>query len=141
YHLYALTQDRRRTRRSEVCRTLRALKSFSVFNRRQNPCVKISQGFSFEENEMNVTMMNRGGFKRGAYDARNHKLYIEFESGRVAVIKAIGETLAMRFLKSSAPYSIYKDAIEDEFAQEDLAAFPKLETPKKSIDDLKALFD
>ncbi len=90
---------------------------------------------------MNVTMMNRGGFKRGAYDARNHKLYIEFESGRVAVIKAIGETLAMRFLKSSAPYSIYKDAIEDEFAQEDLAAFPKLETPKKSIDDLKALFD
>ena len=88
---------------------------------------------------MQVRNINRGGFARAAYDARNHRLIVEFEDGRVSAFKAVGETLARRFLTSGAPASVFKDAIEDEFTEEPLQGFPADEG-RGGIDALKALF-
>ena len=44
-------------------------------------------------------------------------LEIEFDNGSVIQHTSVGEEIARRFLAASAPASVYKDTIQDEFTQ------------------------
>ena len=59
--------------------------------------------------------IRRGGIKSAGYDRSARVLEIEFDNGSVIQHIAVGEELARRFLSASAPASIYKDTIEEEF--------------------------
>ncbi len=59
--------------------------------------------------------IRRGGIKSAGYDRSARVLEIEFDNGSVIQHTAVGEEIARRFLSASAPASIYKDTIEEEF--------------------------
>lgn len=59
--------------------------------------------------------IRRGGIKSAGYDRSARVLEIEFDNGSVIQHIAVGEEIARRFLSASAPASIYKDTIEEEF--------------------------
>jgi hypothetical protein len=59
--------------------------------------------------------IRRGGIKSAGYDRSNRVLEIEFDDGSVIQHTAVGEEIARRFLASSAPASVYKDTIQEEF--------------------------
>jgi hypothetical protein len=59
--------------------------------------------------------IRRGGIKSAGYDRSNRILEIEFDNGSVIQHTAVGEEIARRFLASSAPASVYKDTIQEEF--------------------------
>lgn len=59
--------------------------------------------------------IRRGGIKSAGYDRSARVLEIEFDNGSVIQHVAVGEEIARRFLSASAPGSIYKDTIEEEF--------------------------
>jgi hypothetical protein len=59
--------------------------------------------------------IRRGGIKSAGYDRSNRVLEIEFDDGSVIQHTAVGEEIARRFLTSSAPASVYKDTIQEEF--------------------------
>ena len=56
-----------------------------------------------------------GGIKSAGYDRSNRILEIEFDNGSVIQHTAVGDEIARRFLASSAPASVYKDTIQEEF--------------------------
>jgi hypothetical protein len=59
--------------------------------------------------------IRRGGIKSAGYDRANRVLEIEFDNGSVIQHTAVGEEIARRFLASSAPASVYKDTIQEEY--------------------------
>lgn len=59
--------------------------------------------------------IRRGGIKSAGYDRSARILEIEFDNGSVIQHTAVGEEIARRFLASSAPASVYKDTIQEEF--------------------------
>lgn len=59
--------------------------------------------------------IRRGGIKSAGYDRAKRVLEIEFDNGSVVQHTAVGEEIARRFLSSSAPASVYKDTIQEEF--------------------------
>jgi hypothetical protein len=59
--------------------------------------------------------IRRGGIKSAGYDRGNRILEIEFDNGQVVQHTAVGEEIARRFLAASAPGSVYKDTIQEEF--------------------------
>jgi hypothetical protein len=59
--------------------------------------------------------LRRGGIKSAGYDRANRVLEIEFDNGSVIQHTAVGEEIARRFLASSAPASVYKDTIQEEY--------------------------
>jgi hypothetical protein len=59
--------------------------------------------------------IRRGGIKSAGYDRVNRILEIEFDDGSVIQHTAVGEEIARRFLASSAPASVYKDTIQEEY--------------------------
>jgi len=59
--------------------------------------------------------IRRGGIKSAGYDRSNRILEIEFDTGSVVQHTAVGEEIARRFLTASAPASVYKDTIQEEF--------------------------
>lgn len=59
--------------------------------------------------------IRRGGIKSAGYDRSNRVLEIEFDNGSIIQHTAIGEEIARRFLASTAPASVYKDTIQEEF--------------------------
>jgi hypothetical protein len=59
--------------------------------------------------------IRRGGIKSAGYDRAGRVLEIEFDNGSVIQHTAVGEEIARRFLTSSAPASVYKDTIQEEF--------------------------
>lgn len=59
--------------------------------------------------------IRRGGIKSAGYDRANRILEIEFDNGSIVQHSAVGEEIARRFLSSSAPASVYKDTIQDEY--------------------------
>jgi KTSC domain len=59
--------------------------------------------------------IRRGGIKSAGYDRSNRILEIEFDNGSVIQHTAVGEEIARRFLTASAPASVYKDTIQEEF--------------------------
>jgi hypothetical protein len=59
--------------------------------------------------------IRRGGIKSAGYDRSNRILEIEFDNGSVIQHTAVGDEIARRFLASSAPASVYKDTIQEEF--------------------------
>ena len=59
--------------------------------------------------------IRRGGIKSAGYDRQNRILEIEFDNGSVIQHTAVGEEIARRFLTASAPASVYKDTIQEEF--------------------------
>jgi hypothetical protein len=64
---------------------------------------------------MQRTPIRRGGIRSAGYDRATRVLEIEFDSGQVLQHTAVGEEIARRFLASSAPASVYKDTIQEEF--------------------------
>ncbi|HXF45589.1 MAG TPA: KTSC domain-containing protein [Burkholderiaceae bacterium] len=60
--------------------------------------------------------IRRGGIKSAGYDRANRILEIEFDNGSIVQHSAVGEEIARRFLSSSAPASVYKDTIQDEYS-------------------------
>jgi hypothetical protein len=59
--------------------------------------------------------IRRGGIKSAGYDRSSRILEIEFDTGSIIQHSAVGEEIARRFLSSSAPASVYKDTIQEEF--------------------------
>jgi hypothetical protein len=59
--------------------------------------------------------IRRGGIKSAGYDRANRILEIEFDNGSIVQHSAVGEEIARRFLSSSAPASVYKDTIQEEY--------------------------
>ncbi len=59
--------------------------------------------------------IRRGGIKSAGYDRSNRVLEIEFDNGSIIQHTAVGEEIARRFLTSTAPASVYKDTIQEEF--------------------------
>ncbi len=59
--------------------------------------------------------MRRGGIKSAGYDRSNRVLEIEFDNGSIIQHTAVGDEIARRFLASTAPASVYKDTIQEEF--------------------------
>jgi len=59
--------------------------------------------------------IRRGGIKSAGYDRNARILEIEFDNGSVIQHTAVGEEIARRFLASSAPASVYKDTIQEEY--------------------------
>lgn len=59
--------------------------------------------------------IRRGGIRSAGYDRGNRVLEIEFDNGSVVQHSAVGEEIARRFLASSAPASVYKDTIQEEY--------------------------
>jgi hypothetical protein len=59
--------------------------------------------------------IRRGGIKSAGYDRANRVLEIEFDNGQIIQHTAVGEEIARRFLGASAPASVYKDTIQEEF--------------------------
>jgi len=59
--------------------------------------------------------LRRGGIKSAGYDRSNRVLEIEFDNGSIIQHTAVGEEIARRFLASTAPASVYKDTIQEEF--------------------------
>jgi hypothetical protein len=59
--------------------------------------------------------IRRGGIKSAGYDRTARVLEIEFDSGAVIQHTAVGEEIARRFLTASAPGSVYKDTIQEEY--------------------------
>jgi hypothetical protein len=59
--------------------------------------------------------IGRGGIKSAGYDRGARILEVEFDSGQRIQHAAVGEEVARRFLASSAPASVYKDTIADEY--------------------------
>lgn len=59
--------------------------------------------------------IRRGGIKSAGYDRSARVLEIEFDNGSIVHHSAVGEEIARRFLASSAPASLYKDTIQEEF--------------------------
>ena len=59
--------------------------------------------------------IRRGGIKSAGYDRNQRVLEIEFDNGDVIQHTAVGEEIARRFLTASAPASVYKDTIQEEF--------------------------
>jgi len=59
--------------------------------------------------------IRRGGIKSAGYDRNQRILEIEFDNGQVIQHTAVGEEIARRFLTASAPGSVYKDTIQEEF--------------------------
>lgn len=59
--------------------------------------------------------IRRGGIKSAGYDRGNRILEIEFDNGSIVQHTAVGEEIARRFLAASAPASVYKDTIQEEF--------------------------
>lgn len=59
--------------------------------------------------------IRRGGIKSAGYDRSNRVLEIEFDNGSIVQHTAVGEEIARRFLAASAPASVYKDTIQEEF--------------------------
>ena len=59
--------------------------------------------------------IRRGGIKSAGYDRGNRILEIEFDNGSIVQHTAVGEEIARRFLTASAPASVYKDTIQEEF--------------------------
>jgi KTSC domain len=59
--------------------------------------------------------IRRGGIKSAGYDRSNRILEIEFDNGSIIQHTAVGDEIARRFLASSAPASVYKDTIQEEF--------------------------
>lgn len=59
--------------------------------------------------------IRRGGFKSAGYDRNARILEIEFDNGSIIQHTAVGEEIARRFLAASAPASVYKDTIQEEF--------------------------
>jgi KTSC domain len=59
--------------------------------------------------------IRRGGIKSAGYDRSNRILEIEFDNGSIIQHTTVGEEIARRFLASSAPASVYKDTIQEEF--------------------------
>ena len=59
--------------------------------------------------------IRRGGIKSAGYDRNQRILEIEFDNGQVIQHIAVGEEIARRFLTASAPGSVYKDTIQEEF--------------------------
>jgi hypothetical protein len=59
--------------------------------------------------------IRRGGIKSAGYDRNQRILEIEFDNGQVVQHTAVGEEIARRFLTASAPGSVYKDTIQEEF--------------------------
>jgi hypothetical protein len=60
--------------------------------------------------------IRRGGIKSAGYDRNQRVLEIEFDNGEVIQHTAVGEEIARRFLAASAPASVYKDTIQEEFS-------------------------
>lgn len=61
--------------------------------------------------------IRRGGIKSAGYDRSARILEVEFDNGSVVAHSAVGEEIARRFLNASAPASVYKDTIQDEYTQ------------------------
>ncbi len=59
--------------------------------------------------------IRRGGIKSAGYDRSSRILEIEFDNGSIIQHTAVGEEIARRFLTASAPASVYKDTIQEEF--------------------------
>lgn len=59
--------------------------------------------------------IRRGGIRSAGYDRNLRVLEIEFDNGQVIQHTAVGEEIARRFLAASAPGSVYKDTIQEEF--------------------------
>ncbi len=59
--------------------------------------------------------IRRGGIKSAGYDRSSRILEIEFDTGSIIQHSAVGEEIARRFLSSTAPASVYKDTIQEEF--------------------------
>jgi hypothetical protein len=59
--------------------------------------------------------IRRGGIRSAGYDRNLRVLEIEFDNGQVIQHTAVGEEIARRFLTASAPGSVYKDTIQEEF--------------------------
>jgi hypothetical protein len=59
--------------------------------------------------------IRRGGIKSAGYDRGSRVLEIEFDNGQVLQHTAVGEEIARRFLTASAPASVYKDTIQEEY--------------------------
>ncbi|GAB4476054.1 MAG: hypothetical protein OHK0044_21730 [Burkholderiaceae bacterium] len=59
--------------------------------------------------------IRRGGIKSAGYDRSNRILEIEFDNGSIVQHTGVGEEVARRFLTSSAPASVYKDTIQEEY--------------------------
>jgi KTSC domain len=59
--------------------------------------------------------IRRGGIRSAGYDRAARTLEIEFDNGSVVQHTGVGDEIARRFLTSSAPASLYRDAIQEEF--------------------------
>lgn len=59
--------------------------------------------------------LSGGTLKAAGYDAARRVLTVEFSDGRLIEYSGVGREIAQRFLESTAPWSYFRDNIEDEF--------------------------
>lgn len=56
-----------------------------------------------------------GALKAASYDEQKRVLEVEFADGRLVAYAGVGREIARRFMDSNAPWSFFRDNIEDEF--------------------------
>ncbi|MBL8379201.1 MAG: KTSC domain-containing protein [Burkholderiales bacterium] len=59
--------------------------------------------------------LSGGTLKAASYDDARRVLTIEFKDGRLTEYSGVGREIARRFMDSAAPWSYFRDNIEDEF--------------------------
>lgn len=56
-----------------------------------------------------------GGLRAAGYDAERRVLEVELANGNLVEYAGVGREIARRFLASAAPWSYFRDNIDEEF--------------------------
>ena len=85
---------------------------------------------------MEMQPFHSGKLRAVGYDARERVLQVQLDDGSLLQYGGISEDLWRRLLGASAPWSFYRDNIEEEFTAKRLSK-PASSGPRKNpLDDL-----
>lgn len=86
--------------------------------------------------------INRGGIRSAGYDPKTRSLEIEFDTARLIQVKNVGLEVAERFLHSSAPFTYWREEIEDVYTYQEVRDVdnPNKDRAQASRDALNRLF-
>jgi hypothetical protein len=86
---------------------------------------------------MQMKQVSSGKLRAIGYDASTRRLRVQMDDGSMLEYEGVGAEIWRRLSSASAPWSIYRDNVDEEFTARRVTAADSSGAPKKNpLDDL-----